>query len=236
MKENKVENLIWGGFAGIGVLFVVIGLVICMFTFNYSNKVETIGTITEISSYIGSDDESSSHKVYVSYEVDGTEYESRLNSYSSTFYEGKRVNIYYDKDNPSKIGMKSMDRLFLIFPGIGMIFLVLGGTGLIVRINKSSLEKRLKENGEVVYANYSETILNTMYKVNGKSPYIIICEWVNPVDNKRYIFKSKNIWIYPNNIIEEKNIKQFPVYIDKENKNKYFVDVDFLTEDVVDLR
>ena len=109
-------------------------------------------------------------------------------------------------------------------------------TRLIVRINKSSLEKRLKENGEVVYANYSETILNTMYKVNGKSPYIIICEWVNPVDNKRYIFKSKNIWIYPNNIIEEKNIKQFPVYIDKENKNKYFVDVDFLTEDVVDLR
>ena len=65
MKENKVENLIWGGFAGIGALFVVIGLAICMFTFNYSNKVETIGTITEISSYIGSDDGSSSHKVYV---------------------------------------------------------------------------------------------------------------------------------------------------------------------------
>ena len=51
MKENKVENLIWGGFAGIGALFVVIGLAICMFTFNYSNKVETIGTITEIYDY-----------------------------------------------------------------------------------------------------------------------------------------------------------------------------------------
>ena len=50
-----------------------------------------------------------------------------------------------------------------------------------------------------------------------------------------YIFKSKNIWINPENIIKEKNIKQFPVYIDN-NKKKYTIDIEFLTKNIVDLR
>lgn len=64
----------------------------------------------------------------------------------------------------------------------------------------------------------------------------IICEWNNSLDNKKYIFKSKNIWMNPKNIIEERNIKQFPIYIDKNNKKKYVIDIDSLKEEVVDLR
>ena len=40
----------------------------------------------------------------------------------------------------------------------------------------------------------------------------------------------------PKNIIEERNIKQFPIYIDKNNKKKYVIDIDSLKEEVVDLR
>lgn len=234
MKENKLENLIWIIFASIGAIFVIIGLVVFGNIFNYANKVDTVGTITEISSYRNTN-HNRNHEVYVSYTVEGKEYESILNSYSSSFYEGKEIKIYYDKDNPSKIGVKSLDLLFLIFPGIGLIFLIIGGTGILVKINKRKLEKRLKENGELIYANYVETVLNTSYRVNGKCPYNIICEWNNPLDNNKYIFKSKNIWINPENIIEEKNIKQFPVYIDN-NKKKYTIDIESLTKNIVDLR
>ena len=73
------------------------------------------------------------------------------------------------------------------------------------------------------------------YSVNGKFPYNIICEWNNSADNKKYIFKSKNIWINPENLMEEKNIKIFPVYINLNDKKQYFLDVDSLTEDIVDL-
>ncbi len=55
------------------------------------------------------------------------------------------------------------------------------------------------------------------------------------MDNKKYIFKSKNIWINPENIIEQRNIKQFPIYIDNSNKKKYVIDIDSLTENIVDL-
>lgn len=235
MKEKRAENLVWIIFLSIGVIFFLIGVIICANIFNYENTIETTGVITEIS-YHKHSGSNSSHDVYVSYDVDGKAYESKLNSYSSSFYEGKEIDIYYDKENPNKIGIKSLDLLFLMFPGFGLIFVIIGGIAIIVKIKKKSFEEKLKETGEIIYANYIETVVNNSYRVNGKHPYNIICEWNNPLDNKKYIFKSKNLWINPEYMILEKNINQFPIYIDKSNKKKYIVDTDFLTENIVDLR
>ena len=68
------------------------------------------------------------------------------------------------------------------------------------------------------------------YWINGRYPYNIILNWINPVDNKTYIFKSKNIWLNPEEIIKEKNITKFPVYIN--SKMKYYVDIDILMKDL----
>lgn len=234
MKENKTESLIWIIFAIVGAIFVIIGLNVMKNTLNYENKVDTKGTITEISSYRdGTGDEE--HEVYVSYTVGGRRYRSKLNGYSSSFYEGKEIDIYYDKDNPNNIGVKSLDKLFLIFPGIGMVFVIIGVSGIVTKIKNGKKEKSLKENGELVYAEYVETVLNTLYEVNGRHPYNIICEWNNPLDGKKYVFKSRNIWKDPESIIEERNIKQFPVYINRENMKKYAIDIEVLTENIVDL-
>lgn len=234
MKSNKLKNLIWIIFAGIGIIFILVGIVLCINTFNYDNKIYTTGTITDISSHRNYNGHRS-HDVYVSYNVNGVEYESRLGSYSSGFYEGKEIEIYYDKDNPRKIGVKSLDVLFLIFPGIGLIFSIIGVTGISVTIKRKNIEKRLKENGKKIYADYVETVINTSYSVNGINPYNIICVWDNPMDNKKYIFKSKDIWFNPEIVIIEKNIKQFPVYLDEKDKKKYVIDIDNITESVVDL-
>lgn len=230
MKKNKLEYLIWTIFATIGIIFVLIGAFLFTNVFNYKNKIETIGTITKIT--YGDDNK----EVIVSYNANGKNYESTLNGYLSSFYEGKDINIYYDKENPNKIGMKQLDLLFLIFPGIGLVFLIIGSTGIIIKINKKKQEQKLKETGKIVYGNYTETIINKTYNINGRNPYNIICEWQDPIDNKKYIFKSKNIWINPEKIIEEKNIKQFPIYINENNKAKYYIDTDKITEDIVDLR
>ena len=234
MKQSLKENLVWLIFSAIGLIFTVVGGFITIYTLNYENKVDTVGTITSITSHRDSDGDTS-HTVYVTYNVGGNTYESRLNSYSSTFYEGKTIDIYYDQNNPNKIGVKSLDLLCLIFPGIGLIFLIIGISGLIVKKKKSNLEKRLKMSGTTIYATYVETIMNTSYRVNGRSPYNVICEWNNPADNQKYIFKSKDIWYNPANTIAERNIQQFPVYVDPNNMKKYAVDIDSLLENVVDL-
>ena len=234
MKENKAESLIWIIFAIIGTMFVIIGLTVFGTRNNYENKVDTKGTITEISSYRDStgDDE---HEVYVSYTVGGRRYKSKLNGYSSSFYEGKEIDIYYDKDNPNNIGTKSLDKLFLIFPGIGMIFVIMGVSGIVIKIKNDVKEKSLKENGELIYADYVEIVSNNLYEVNGRHPYNIICEWNDPLDGKKYVFKSRNIWTDPESTIEERNIKQFPVYINRDNMKKYAIDIDVLTENILDL-
>lgn len=233
MKENKAEYLLYGIFATVGAIFLIVGIFLTMALTNIENKVDTIGTITEIvRDGIG---DNVSYKVFVSYEVDGKDYESMLNSYSSTFYEGKEIEIYYDEDNPSKIGTHFSDLLMWIFPGMGLIFLLIGGLGLAHKIGKKKNEEYLKQNGELIYADYVETTYNRSYQINGKSPYNIICQWNNPSDNKQYIFKSKNIWVNPETIIQKQNIKQFPVYIDS-TKTKYIVDVDELSKNIVDLR
>lgn len=231
MKENKSEKLLWIIFTIIGALFILIGLTLVGNVLNYENKESTVGTITEISTHRGIND-NVDYRVYVSYNVDGRMYESELNGYSSSFYKGKEINIYYDKSNPTKIGMKSLDLLLLMFPGFGLIFFAIGGTGLLIKSRNKKLEKALKENEDAIYADYVETIVNNSYSVNGRHPYRIICEWSNPLDNKKYIFKSKNIWINPEDIIIERDIQQFPVYINRDNMKKYVVDIDILENNI----
>ena len=87
----------------------------------------------------------------------------------------------------------------------------------------------------MIYGDYVETRLNTSYSVNNRHPYNIICEWYNVEDGKTYIFKSNNIWMNPENKIEEQNITTFPIYIDLEDKKNYVIDINSLIEDVVDL-
>ena len=111
MKENKLDILLWVIFVIVGAIFCLIGIALCGNIFNYENKIETTGNIAEIETYTDNDDEVE-HDVYVSYTVAGKKYRSKLNGYSFDFYEGKEIKIYYDKDNPNKIGMKSLDKLF----------------------------------------------------------------------------------------------------------------------------
>ena len=187
MKENKLENLIWIIFASIGAIFVIIGLVVFGNIFNYANKVDTVGTITEISSYRNTN-HNRNHEVYVSYTVEGKEYESILNSYSSSFYEGTEIKIYYDKDNPSKIGVKSLDLLFLIFPGIGLIFLIIGGTGILVKINKRKLEKRLKQKQRQISRKYE---INKIKKEGGERCQFIKTKNIEKLENTTKLMHRK---------------------------------------------
>ncbi len=224
MKSDRALKFLWGTFTTMGAIIVIIGLIVFFSVCNYKNKVDVVGVITDIGS-----------GTTVSYNVDGEEHESSFSGYSSSFHVGDEIEIYYDKDDVNKIGSKSLDLLFLILPGIGSIFLLIGVIGLAVLSHKKKKEKNLRENGELVYATYSESIINRNVRVNGRCPYNIIVEWNNPEDGKKYLLKSKNIYFNPEMLIEEKKIRTFPVYIDPNNKKEYFVDVDILNEDVIDL-
>ena len=232
MKYNLKDNAVWVIFAIIGTFFFIVGLFVCSSMFNTENKIYTTAIITDIVSYTDSNGDTS-YDVFVEYEVDGKKYESELNMYSITFSEGKEIEIFYDKDNPNKIGSNSSNIMMLMFPLFGLIFMIIGIAGIYVRSRRKKLINYLKENGELIHATYTETVRNYSYSVNGRNPYNIICEWENPEDGKMYSFKSDNIWKNPTNVIEKKEIKTIPVYIDLNDMKKNYVDVSEIIEDTI---
>lgn len=213
----------------VGLVFLMIGVVASFRYLNYEDKVEITGIISRIEpSFNGSN--KASHSVWVKYLIDQHIYETELNGYSSDFYEGKEINIYYDKNNPEKIGMKSLDVLILICPFCGVIFFLIGSIGFFIIMNHKRIEKKLLKTGRKVTVQYLKTIINESYSINGIHPFIIICEWENPEDGKKYLLKSKNIWENPEFKIEQNHLKYFFAYINMNNIKQYFIDISSLEE------
>lgn len=236
MKEKRVENSIFIIFVIIGSIFFAIGIFFSInILSNNENIIDTKGTITQIATHRDSDGDTK-YDVYVAYNIDGKKYESRLNGYISGYYKGKEIDIYYYKDDPGRIGTHTLDKLLLIFPVTGLIFLLIGLWQLIRKANKKKIVERLKENGDVIYATYIETTINRNYSVNGRHPYNIICEWNNQNDGKKYLFRSENIWVNPEETIKQMNLNTFKVYINMSNMKQYVIDVADIVENIVDLR
>jgi len=96
---------------------VVIGIVMLLTRPTMRGYVKTEAVITDIEYYYHGDD--TDHDVLVAYEVDGEGYSSLLNFYSSSFYVGKVITVYYDPANPSHV---VYDSLF-----VGLALVVIGG-------------------------------------------------------------------------------------------------------------
>lgn len=228
LKEKKqIGNYKWYiGASFYGIIFLILGIFLCINTFNYKNVIETTGIIDEIYK------DNKNKYVYVAYIVNGKEYRSILNANSPSFREGKKIKVYYDKENPELISTKTTDLLIIFVPSAGLILILIGITGLINSSKKAKNKKYLKENGTLIYANYEYiNINNKISKRYNRHPCNIICKWTDPIDNQSYIFKSDDIWIYIGkmiNLINKYNIKQFPVYINPDNKKDYYVDIEIL--------
>lgn len=232
MKPEKMIDILCTMFVVIGTIFIVVGIVLfCTFS-DTTDKAETSAIITDII-YRGHSGESNNYDVIVAYEVDGEEYETCLNEYSSSFYVGKEIDINYDVNNPHRIYSKFTYKSFtLIFSGIGLVFFVMGAIGLVgSKVRKSEI-KSLRENGEVIYADYIKVSINPYIRVNNRCPFIIVCEWKNLENRENYLFKSENIWEDPEYIIREKGITKFPVYVKPNCYKKYVIDIDEIKSEI----
>lgn len=162
---NKKINRLYTVFLIIGITITSIGLYAAIKTLDNSNKVDTIGTITSIVST-----SSDTPNVYVTYNVDGKRYTSVMRGYSSTFYEGKKIDIYYMKNDPNIIGNKKLELLILLLPFVGLIFLLIGGINIFKIISNKKKKERLIKTGIKIEATYIETNTNFNLRVLGRNP------------------------------------------------------------------
>lgn len=229
---NRVFKLLGLTFTIVGAIVLLVGLGFAVNGFLFLNKAET--TSATLSRYEHANGERYSYRTYYSYEIDGKEYKDiPMNYYSSSDYEGKKVTLYYDPQNPMDARPKwSLFLGSMISVPLGLIFFIIGLSFTITMRKKVKRKRRLLESGQIIYAQYQGTSKST-YRVNGRYPFHIECSYVNPLDGKTYLFKSESLWFNPEPMIQSREI---PIYVNRDNYGEYYVDVRPFTETVVDYR
>ena len=114
----------------IGLIFIAVGVWMGFRAFNHDDgRVYTTAVITKTYPDDIYYDEDTTYTAYVTYEVNGQEVTSRLDSQSSSHRRGKSVEIYYYPDDLSVAHSKHTPMLFaIIFPCFGVAVIVMGVT------------------------------------------------------------------------------------------------------------
>jgi hypothetical protein len=110
---------------------------------------------------------------------------------------------------------------------MGLIFCSFGVVAAIWKALNARKNYWLKQNGRRIQAEFTGVELNTSVRVNGSSPYRLVCEWLDPATNKMHVFHSANIWFDPTNYVSGKTLD---VLLDPENPHRYLVETSFLPE------
>lgn len=224
----KIKVTEW--FATIFCVLVGIGIITGgMFWVNSTakfreNAVQTIATVTSVSERLDSDGEDY-YAVYVTYNVDGKEYNG---CYSTHYYvsKGSTETIYYDENDPGNMKTSISYASGVMMIVFGIIFAGVGLTLIYSKISGANKKKKLIENGDKIYADFKEVSINNSYAVNNRHPYNIICIGKDNITGEERIFKSENIWENPEYIIKQRNITRFPIYIDINNRKKYYLSLE----------
>ncbi|MDG5816052.1 DUF3592 domain-containing protein [Chitinispirillales bacterium ANBcel5] len=155
----------------------------------------------------------------------GTTIQFESSSSVGTIRMGDMVEVSYipDKPNSARItdsfmhlwGVSIFLAIFAIsFTGFGIISYWFG-------IRDDLREKRAVTYSKEIMAKIKGIEYNTSIRMNGRSPFVIKAQWLNPDTNEIHVFKSKNFWYDPSEYLKEEIL----VKADPRNLKKYWMDV-----------
>lgn len=218
-------------------VFLVIGAGMLFGSFNFYTNTKsfinvaaiTEGEIIELIE-VNSSDSTTYKPVFEFSTTNGNVY--RVTSSTSTsppsYFVGEIVDVLYKENSPREAKINGYFSLWgtsIIMGFIGIIFFSIGFGPIAYSYIKGKKNTQLKNTGLKVLATYQGVKLNESFKVNGRSPYKIHAQWVNPSTSNEHLFKSANIWFDPSEFIQGNEIT---VYIEQDNPKKYYVDITFL--------
>lgn len=235
MKKNRFIYILFTIFCVTGMGLLLGGILYGWHYAGFKKDAEKItGEIAAIESYYDSDHELK-HRVYVNYTYDGSDYEEvPINSYSSSMYEGKEIELLCNPENPWEIQEKSAGSfLIIILSGMGILFILVGGIPLLVIVRKNHRNKEVLVNGQVLHAVVDSIEYNTNVAVNGRHPFVIFCSYRDEYKDVIYRFKSGNLWTDPAVVFQPGS--PIEVYVEPTDYSKYYVNAEkILEEKVVD--
>lgn len=153
---------------------------------------------------------------------------SSVSSNPASYDIGEKVEVLYSQANPQDAQINGVVSLYLgaiILSVMGGVFFLIGGGIILVGYFKNKNRDYLQANGRPVQATFQGVSLNESLSVNGRNPYVIIAQWLNPATNEVHEFESDNIWFDPQDFIKSDTLT---VLIDPNNAKKYWMDIGFL--------
>ena len=143
-----------------------------------------------------------------------------------TFHNGDKVKVFYRIDNPDKSrisdGVKRGKQV-LFWSFIMVLFNTLSVYHL---RKKNKTEKDFKTTGRKVEAQIQRIDFDMSLTVLKAHPYFIDCKWVDPITGKEYTHTIRYVWTDPKTLLAGRNT--IDVYIDRNDPEKYYMDIAFL--------
>ena len=109
-----------------------------------------------------------------------------------------------------------------VFIGFGLLFAILGGALLSYTVRKNLRIKKVVESGNFIMADFMQSTLNTAITVNGRNPYVAEFQYTDPY-GAVHIYRSRDLFSDPAQALAGKQVR---VYVDADNDNNYYVDID----------
>ncbi len=228
-SASNVTTIVGVVFALVGVILISVGIGIFASNKKFEATAETTtAVITDIETYYkrSGGEKKRYRDVYVQYEVDGKVYDRELNYYSSGMYTGQTIEIMYNPENPAEIRSGNSLLMLLILCGMGVVFAAIGVPFTAISI-KGGAKKRLKANGERVTGTITDVITITNVTINGSHPYKAECEVIDQFTGEKYLYSSKQVM----NDITYMVGSTVDVYVDPNDKSKYYVDLESVASD-----
>ena len=110
---------------------------------------------------------------------------------------------------------------------MGLIFGAIGGGIFFANVAAGGKRKKLMENGDRVSGTITDVITVTNVRINGRHPYKAEVEVIDPYTGEKYLYSSKQVI----NDITYMVGSAVDVYVDPNDKSKYYVDLDSVAAD-----
>ncbi len=206
----------------------IIGIICCLYALFQSiydyiqeqNKITIIGTVKEVQ--FGE----KTSTIKVGYTVNRIDYIQTITTDEDVTVNDK-YQVVYNKNNPALTIKNEHIIEISISLSIFAISMAISLQDFIKGLLKTKKINKYKTEGIYIRANIQEVMINTKaHKYKKHHPYIIRLSYYNPQDGQTYIYKSENIYEDIKSTIERNNTKTVDVYLNKENTNDYYIDLD----------
>ena len=222
-KTKRIATLIMS-------LVGLIGLGIAIILFVIDSSLETISVETD-ATILSLEYEYGKRYATVTYKVDKKDYiiSTPLDATQEDLAINDQITIKYDIRNPGKLIYNNHLIETVIIALISIILIITTLPNSLKYLGNYKKLKKLKTTGIKLEATIVDIFVDIQKpQYQKKYPYRVRAKYVNPTDNQEYTYSSDYTYKDLKELLKETKKETITVYIDKENPNNYYVDLNSL--------